>query len=128
MALVTLRESQIRSLTERDRRGSRVEKLVENPNRFLSAVQIGVTLCALGSSAFGEATLATAATDALRETGLVHWAAGLIGFAGVLVLITYVTLVIGELAPKRIALQRAEGTAMRVAGFIDRFARLSRPV
>src|SRR3954464_3216072 len=128
MALVTLRESQVRSLAERGRRGRRLQRLIENPNRFLSSVQIGVTLTALGSSAFGEVTLAQSATDRLKEAGMSGWAAGTIGFVGVFLLITYATLVIGELAPKRLALQRSEGTAWLVGGMIDRFASLSRPV
>ena len=107
MALVTLREGKVKSLAERGRRGRRVQRLVQNPNRFLSAVQIGVTLAALGSSAFGEVTLARSATDRLREAGVSHWAAGTIGFVGVFLVITYATLVIGELEPKRLALQRA---------------------
>src|SRR3954453_12369005 len=118
MALVTLREGQVRALAERGRRGERLQHLVDNPNRFLSAVQIGVTLTALGSSAFGEVTLAHSASETLRNAGLAHWAASFVGFAGVFVLITYATLVIGELAPKRLALQRADGTAWLVGGFI----------
>jgi magnesium and cobalt exporter, CNNM family len=129
MALVTLRESQVRGLADRDQhRGRRVAKLVENPNRFLSAVQIGVTLTALASSAYGEVTLADAATHRLHHAGVAHWLAGILGFGGVFLVITYLTLVVGELAPKRLALQRAEGVASRVAGFIDRFAGLSRPI
>ncbi|MFL6239973.1 MAG: hemolysin family protein [Actinomycetes bacterium] len=128
MALVTLREGQVRALAERGKRGRRLQHLVDNPNRFLSAVQIGVTLAALGSSAFGEVTLAKSATDGLHNAGLTHWAASLLGFVGVFLVITYATLVIGELAPKRLALQRAEGTAWRVGGLIDRFAGLMRPV
>jgi putative hemolysin len=128
MALVSLRESQANALAETGRKGERLRRLLSDPNRFLSAVQIGVTLTALGSSAFGEVTLADAAAHGLEDAGLTSLLAGIIGFAGVFVVITYTTLVIGELAPKRIALQRAEGTALRVAGFIDRFAMLSRPV
>jgi putative hemolysin len=128
MALVTLRESQVRALSERGRRGRRLQRLVQNPNRFLSAVQIGVTLTALGSSAFGEVTLASSATDGLHNAGWPHWVAAAVGFGGVFLLITYATLVVGELAPKRIALQRAEGVAWRVGTFIDGFAGLSRPV
>jgi putative hemolysin len=128
MALVTLRESQVRGLAERDKRGRRVQRLVEDPNRFLSAVQIGVTLTALASSAFGEVTLAERATHALHDHGVPHWLAGVVGFVGVFLIITYLTLVVGELAPKRLALQRAEGVAARVAGVIDRFAGVSRPV
>src|SRR5881397_2208574 len=115
MALVTLREGQVRALADKGRRGQRVVHLVEEPNRFLSAVQIGVTTTALLSSAFGAVTLSHSAADALRD------AAAVLGFLGVTLLIAYVTLVIGELAPKRIALQRAEGTATTVGPTLDRF-------
>src|SRR3954464_38741 len=128
MALVTLREGQVRALAERGRRGEHVARLVEDPNRFLSAVQIGVTTTALLSSAFGAVTLSHSAAAALRRAGVGHDTASVIGFLGVTLLIAYVTLVIGELAPKRIALQRAEGTASAVGPTLDRVARLMRPV
>ena len=128
MALVTLREGQLRSLTERGRRGQHVARLVEDPNRFLSAVQIGVTTTALLSSAFGAVTLSESAAEGLRDAGVGHNTATVIGFLGVTLLIAYVTLVVGELAPKRIALQRAEVTAGAVGPTLDRFARLMRPV
>src|SRR3954463_8124507 len=111
MALVTLREGQVKALVERGRRGQRVARLVEDPNRFLSAVQIGVTTTALLSSAFGAVTLSESAADALRDGGVGHDTSTVLGFLGVTLLIAYVTLVVGELAPKRIALQRAEATA-----------------
>jgi putative hemolysin len=128
MALVTLREGQVRALAEQGRRGERVAHLVENPNRFLSAVQIGVTTTALLSSAFGAVTLSHSLADQLRSAGLGRDAAGILGFLVVTLVIAYVTLVVGELAPKRLALQRAEGTARRVGPTLDRFARLMRPV
>src|SRR3954470_15088354 len=110
MALVTLREGQLRAIAERGRRGEKVARLVENPNRFLSAVQIGVTTTALLSSAFGAITLSDSLADELRDAGLGHNAASVIGFLVVTLLIAYVTLVVGELAPKRLALQRSEST------------------
>jgi putative hemolysin len=128
MALVTLREGQLRALAERGRRGERVARLVENPNRFLSAVQIGVTTTALLSSAFGAVTLSDSLAEALRDAGLGHDSASVLGFLVVTLLIAYVTLVIGELAPKRLALQRSEGVAGGVGPTLDRFASLMRPV
>ena len=128
MALVTLREGQVRALAERGRRGEKVARLVENPNRFLSAVQIGVTTTALLSSAFGAVTLSESAADGLRDLGVGHDTGQVIGFLGVTLLIAYVTLIVGELAPKRFALQRAEATAGAVGPTLDRFARLMRPV
>jgi putative hemolysin len=128
MALVSLRESQVNAIAERSGKGARVKHLVADPNRFLSAVQLGTTLTALMSSAFGEVTLVDSTAKSLRDAGLNHTMSQVIAFAGVLLVITYLTLVVGELAPKRMALQRAEGIATTVAGFIDRFATITRPV
>ena len=128
MALVTLREGQVRALADRGRRGEKVARLVEDPNRFLSAVQIGVTTTALLSSAFGAVTLSESAADGLRDLGVGHGTAQVIGFLGVTLLIAYITLVVGELAPKRLALQRTETIAGGIGPTLDRFARLMRPV
>jgi len=64
MALVSLREGQVRQLAQQGKRGQRAAKLASDPNRFLSAVQIGVTVATLLSGAFGAATLATAMRSA----------------------------------------------------------------
>ena len=128
MALVTLREGQVKSLADKGRRGQKVARLVENPNRFLSAVQIGVTTTALLSSAFGAITLSDSMAHELEHAGLGKGTAQVLGFLIVTLVIAYVTLVVGELAPKRVALQRAESTASAVGPTLDRFARLMRPV
>jgi putative hemolysin len=129
IALVSLRESQVQRIAERGRAGAAVARLVGDPNRFLAVVQIGVTLTALLSSAYGAITLSETAKEALiKQAGLSSGLAGFIGVIGVTLIISYVTLVIGELAPKRIALQRAEGTAVLVAPFLDRMATFSRPI
>jgi putative hemolysin len=128
LALVSLREGQITAMLDRGRRGERVATLASNPNRFLSAVQIGVTTTSLLSSAFGAVTLSDHAASGLRSIGVGHDLASVIGFLGVTLVIAYVTLVIGELAPKRIALQRTEGVALAVAPTLERFALGMRPV
>jgi putative hemolysin len=129
IALVSLRESQVQKIAQRGRAGAAVARLVSDPNRFLAVVQIGVTLTALLSSAYGAITLSETAKKALIEnTGMSSGLAGFIGVVGVTLIISYITLVIGELAPKRIALQRAEGTALLVARFLDRMAMIARPV
>src|SRR5262249_12018588 len=87
MALVSLREGQVRQLEPRGKRGQRAARLASDPNRFLSAVQIGVTVATLLSGAFGAATLATA----LKSTLIRHHVST--GLASVLSLIT-VTVVI----------------------------------
>jgi putative hemolysin len=128
MALVTLREGQISALAAQGKRGQRLADLVSNPNRFLSAVQIGVTTTALLSSAFGAVTLSHSAARGLRHLGMSHKPSEAVGFLLVTLVIAYVTLVVGELAPKRLALQRAEGTANLVAPTVERFASLMRPI
>src|SRR3954470_1268698 len=128
IALVSLRDSQVRRIADRGRRGQAVARLVGDPNRFLAVVQIGVTLTALLSSAYGAITLSETAKKALIRQGMSDGLAGFIGVVGVTLIISYVTLVVGELAPKRLGLQRAEGTAQMVAPFLDRMAKVSRPV
>jgi len=128
LALVSLRESQVKAMEERGKRGRRVAKLVRDPNRFLSSVQLGVTLTALLSSAFGAVTLSDQAKNGLVRAGLGEGAARALGFLGVTLVITYVTLVVAELAPKRLALQRAEGAAQLFAPPLDRLASMVRPV
>ncbi|HEY7144518.1 MAG TPA: hemolysin family protein [Streptosporangiaceae bacterium] len=127
MALVSLREGQLRSLVKRGKRGQRAARLAHDPNRFLASVQIGVTLATLLSGAVGAATLA----EQLRK-GLVHLMdpglASVISVVAVTLVISFFTLVFGELAPKRIALQRSEGVAMLAGGTLDRLSIVARPL
>jgi len=128
IALVSLREGQVRALAEGGRRGAAVARLTSDPNRFLAAVQIGVTSTALLSSAFGAVTLSSEAKRFLVRHG---WSDGWAGATGIIVvtlIISFVTLVIGELAPKRLALQRAESAALFFATPLDRIAGFFRPV
>jgi putative hemolysin len=128
MALVSLREGQIRALAKRGKRGQRTARLASDPNRFFSAVQIGVTLATLVSGAYGAATLAGFGKSWLvREHVSAGWAATL-SFVGVTICITFVSLVLGELAPKRIGLQRAPRLALLAAPLLDRMASLARPL
>jgi putative hemolysin len=128
MALVSLREGQIRTLAKRGRRGQRTARLASDPNRFFSAVQIGVTLATLVAGGYGAATLAGFLKSWLvRQHVSPGWAATL-SFVIVTVCITFVSLVLGELAPKRIALQRAPRLALLAAPLLDRIASLARPV
>jgi putative hemolysin len=128
IALVSLREGQVKALAERGKRGRRVARLVSDPNRFLAAVQIGVTLAGFLSAAFGAATLSSHAARGLERLGLAERFAEPVAFVGVTALISYVSLVLGELVPKRLALQRSEGIALVVASPLDRLATLFRPV
>src|SRR6059058_4674166 len=128
IALVSLREGQVRAIGEHGHRGRRVSDLVSNPNRFLGAVQIGVTTTAILVSAFGEATLGDPVGNAFQKAGLDKRPADVLGFAVVVLAISYVTILLGELVPKRLGLQRAERTALVLGPPLERFARLMRPV
>ncbi len=128
MALVSLRESQLRGMADKGRRGARVAAVAGNPNRFLGAVQIGVTLAGFLSAAFGAATLAGELSPVLRGWGLSSGVADAVALVAITLVISYLSLVLGELAPKRIALQRAESLAMLVAPSLDRFATAMSPV
>ena len=128
IAIVSLRDSQVKALADKGRRGQRVARLTGDPNRFLAAVQVGVTLAGFLSSAFGASRLAPPLADALVDAGLSQGLADGIAFVLVVLLITYVSLVLGELVPKRLGLQRAEGTATALGPLVDRIATLARPV
>ncbi len=128
IALVSLRDGQVRALEEQGRRGRSVAKLVSDPNRFLATVQIGVTSTALLSSAFGAVTLSDEAKHYLITRGMSEGLASVLGIVGVTLAISFVTLVVGELAPKRIGLQRAESTAKFLAPSLSHLATAFRPV
>jgi putative hemolysin len=128
IALVSLRESQVRGLADNGRRGAVVARLVSDPNRFLAAVQIGVTSTALLSSAFGAVTLSEDAKRFLIDHGWGTGLASVTGVVGVTLIISFVTLVLGELAPKRLGLQRAEKAALFFAPPLSGVATFFRPV
>ena len=128
IALVSLREGQVRALREHGRRGERLARLVGDPNRFLAAVQVGVTLAGFFSAAFGAATLTGPAADLLVRWGVSDRIARTVAFVAITVLIAYASLVLGELAPKRLGLQRAESVALHAAGPLDRIATAFRPL
>ncbi|HWN62175.1 MAG TPA: hemolysin family protein [Streptosporangiaceae bacterium] len=128
MALVSLREGQVRALAKRGKRGQRTARLASDPTRFFSAVQIGVTLATLVSGAYGAETLAGFLKSWLVRQDVSNGWAATLSFLVVTVCITFVSLVLGELAPKRIGLQRAPRLALLAAPMLDRIASLARPV
>jgi putative hemolysin len=128
MALISLREGQVKDLAKRGRRGLKAARLASDPNRFLSAVQIGTTLATLVTGAFGADTIAAVLRSWLERQGMSSDVAAPLAFAIVTLCITYLTLVLSELAPKRIALQRTIPVALVAAPLLDRIAALARPV
>ena len=127
LALVSLRENQVQRLAESSRRGRRLATLTADPNRFLAAVQVGVTLAGFVSAGFGAAQIAPELAQPLISAGLAEGVAQTVAFVVITVLIAYLSLVLGELVPKRIALQRVEKVALFTAAPIDFIARLFRP-
>lgn len=128
MALVSLRESQVKQLTNRGKRGHTVAKLTSNPNRFLSAVQVGVTLSGFLSAAFGGATLAGDLSPQLQKLGLTAAVSDAASLVLITAVISYASIVLGELTAKRLALQRSETYALALAPLVDFIAKLARPV
>jgi putative hemolysin len=128
IALVSLRESQVRGLADSGRRGQAVQRLLSDPNRFLAAVQVGVTLAGFFSAAFGASTLSQPLARWLAGRGLSVGLADTLALVFVTIAISYLSLVVGELTPKRLALQRAEGFALLVAAPLNAIAKLFRPL
>ncbi|MEP6761340.1 MAG: hemolysin family protein [Sporichthyaceae bacterium] len=128
IALVSLREGQVRSLAQRGPRGQRVAKLHEDPNRFLASVQVGVTLAGFLAAAFGASSLADDFAPHLADWGVPEGFAKPLALVAITLVITYLSIVFSELVPKRLALQRAEKTALLVAPILDRVATAFRPL
>jgi putative hemolysin len=129
MAVVSARRSRLLERAEAgDRRSAQALKIAEQPGRFLSTVQIGITLIGILSGAFGGATLAAEiAAWAQTYPALAPYSAS-IGVAVVVASITYVSLVIGELAPKRLALGQPERIAALTAPLMTALSRLVAPM
>jgi putative hemolysin len=124
MALVSLRESQLQRLERESRNGRTLAKLARDPNRFLATIQIGITLAGFLASASAAVSLARPLVEPL---GFLGGAAEPASIVVVTIVLTFFTLVLGELAPKRIAMQRAEGWALLVARPLDMLSTFSRP-
>lgn len=128
IALISIRESRLTVLREtKPQQAARVAKLVSDPNRLLAAVQVGVTLAGFISAGFGASQIAPAVEPLLVRAGVSQHLAGGLAFVSVTVFIAYLSLVLGELVPKRLALQRAEGFATVLARPVDLIATVFRP-
>lgn len=116
LAVVSSRKARLQQRAEDGHLGARVAlHLAEEPTRFLSTVQVGITLIGVLTGAFGGARLGGKLTVTLTEAGMDPAWAGPLGIGLVVVVITYLSLVVGELAPKRIALANPERIASAVA-------------
>ena len=128
IALVSLRESQIKQIATRGKRGAKVASVASNPNRLLATLQVGVTVTGFLSAALGADRLGDHFIPWLESRGLSGDSASTASLIGLTFIIAYFSLVFGELVPKRVALYRTEQIAMYSAGFIDIVAKIFRPV
>ena len=128
IALISLRDSQVKQISLRGKRGAKVAFLTKNPNRFLAAVQIGVTLCGFLSAALGAEQLGKYVIPELVAAGISQSSSEVISLVGITLVIAYISLVFGELVPKRVALFKAEPIALASSTIIDLVAKLFAPI
>jgi putative hemolysin len=128
LAVVSARRSRLTAMAARGVPGAnRAIRLAENPGRFLSTVQIGITLVGILAGAFSGASLGARLSALLLDLGLPRAFAEPVGFGLVVTVITYLSLVAGELVPKQLALRNAEGIACFVAPAMTVLARVASP-
>lgn len=129
IAMVSVRRERLRMRAEKgDARARAALELAESPNRFLSTVQIGITLIGVVAGVFGGATLAEDLAGWLAGFSILKPYSQQIALTLVVGAITYLSLVMGELAPKRIGLSYAEFIACGSSRFMTRLARLASPL
>jgi putative hemolysin len=129
LAVVSSRRARLKSFQQQGiRSAERALALADNPGRFLSTVQIGITLVGILSGAFSGATLGRRLADVLVEYGLTESVATTLGMGVVVTTITYFSLIVGELVPKQIALRNPERVAMLVAPAMTFLSKLGSPL
>ena len=129
LAIVSSRRARLETMARNGSRGAeRALKLAEDPTSFLSTVQIGITLIGIFAGAYSGATLSAPIAAWLRGLPAVAGIADGLAFALVVIATTYVSLIIGELVPKRLALRNAEGIAAAVSGPMKVLATVGAPV
>jgi putative hemolysin len=128
LAVVSARRSRLQQLATSGNPGAATALLLaENPGRFLSTVQIGITLVGVFAGAFSGATLAERFSDYLERQGVATGVSEIVAVAAVVTVISYLSLIIGELVPKQIALNRSERVASAIARPMMLMARWASP-
>jgi magnesium and cobalt exporter, CNNM family len=129
MALVSARKTRLQQMADAGSSGGRAAlELASSPDRFLSTTQVGITLVGILVGAYGERTLTNRLSPRLEQFPDIARYSETIAFAIVVVLITYVTLVLGELVPKRLALHNPERVASALAKAMNFVSRLASPI
>ncbi len=129
MALVSSRTGRLKVLSEQGNRGATIAlRLAEEPGQFLSTVQIGITLVGVLSGAFSGATLGARLAGWLAQQGLSDNLANTLGVGSVVVMITYLSLIVGELVPKQIALRNPEIVAAKIGAPMLLLSKVAAPL
>lgn len=128
IALISVKKNRLQEkATKGSKKANTALDLSDHPNRFLSTIQIGITLIGTLSGAFGGATVARYLSELLSTIPWLDRYSDAVGVGIVVLIITYLSLVIGELVPKRIALNHAEKVALGVAPLMQFFSKVSSP-
>jgi putative hemolysin len=128
-SLVTAKKTKIiEKVHNNDQRAAKVLKLLEKPERFLSAIQIVITLIGLITGAYSGLTMADDLTPFFAQFPLLASHAHNISFIVIITVVTYLSLLLGELLPKTIGMNNPEKVAMFVAPFIEFFTWITRPL
>jgi putative hemolysin len=128
LAVVSARQPRLKAMAAAGKAGAnRALALSADPGRFLSAVQIGITLIGIINGVYSGETFGEQAYTALREAGLPESVATPLGYGTVIAVITYLSVIVGELVPKNIALRNAENIACAVAPAMSAFSSAARP-
>ncbi|RFC65384.1 HlyC/CorC family transporter [Fulvimarina endophytica] len=129
LAVVSAKRSRLEQRAKQRKSGANTAlKLSENPTTFLSTVQIGITLVGIFAGAYGGSVFAEPLAEVLRTVPGLESIAGSLAFTLVVVVITYLSLIVGELAPKRLALTRPEAIASFVAPTMWMISKVGRPI
>jgi putative hemolysin len=129
LAVVSSRPARLKVMAADGDKGAAIAlKLAEDPGKFLSSAQVGISLIGVLSGAFSGATLGDRLAIFLADRGVPESAAGALGVGIVVVVITYVSLIIGELVPKQLALRHSERIAARVAPAMQFIATVAAPL
>jgi putative hemolysin len=128
LAVVSSRKARLQGMADQGVHGARAAlRLIDDPSRFLSTVQIGITMVGVVAGAYGGATLGARFGTWLDGFGMLGGYGEAIGYVGVIIAITYLSIVLGELIPKRIALRAPERTAAIIAGPMRTLSRVTAP-
>lgn len=129
LAIVSSRTARLKVMAANGSQGAEIAiRLAADPGRFLSSVQIGITLVGVLSGAFSGATLGVRLANALTAAGLSPALSQTLGVGGVVVFITYLSLIFGELVPKQIALRSPEAAAARIAPLLNMISIVAAPL